>query len=201
MNKGFVGILLAAGQSTRFGENKLHKEIEPATPLALYAARKLATVMPDCVAVVHPDDELLPDIFAHAGLRVVINPHANSGIGTSLATGLASSPNAAGWVIALADMPLIPQTVIQQVATALRLKEKIIVPVYRGKRGHPVGIPQLFGRELQTLSGDVGARDLMQKHPAWVSILEVADKGIIRDIDTRTDFDKLSAVLNSTDHS
>ena len=191
MNHGVVGVLLAAGQSRRFGDNKLHHEIEPGIPLGLYAARNLMAVLPESVAVVRPDDRVLPPLFEHIGLRIVVNPLAHEGIGTSLAAGVAASADGRGWVIALADMPYIQRSTYQQVVEALTSTDKIVAPRYGEQRGHPVGFPKRFGTTLQRLQGDHGAREIISMNSLQLSLFDVNDEAVTKDIDEPADLAQL----------
>jgi molybdenum cofactor cytidylyltransferase len=108
-------------------------------------------------------------------------------MGASLATAVAASGGVAGWVVALADMPFIRPETIGKVAAALAGGAAIVAPVYRGERGHPVGMSSRFRAQLEALSGDEGARALLKQHLALVKFIEVDDPGVCRDIDTPDD--------------
>ena len=123
-------------------------------------------------------------LLAEAGLQVIANPHAPNGMGTSIACGVAASPNADGWVIALADMPNIPANVIQSVADGLTCGADIIAPVYRGQRGHPVGFALRHASALRALHSDRGARDIIAAHRSTLELIDTQDSAVILDIDT-----------------
>ena len=179
-----VGILLAAGQGTRFGGNKLMQPLADGTPMAVASARRLHAVLVCCIAVVNEAHSDVARLLAEAGLQVIVNPHAADGMGTSIACGVAASPNAGGWVITLADMPGIPERVIQSVADGLVRGADIIAPVYQGQRGHPVGFAQRHATELQSLHGDRGARDIITAHRDSLELIDTRDSAVILDIDT-----------------
>ncbi len=179
-----TGILLAAGQGTRFGTNKLLHPLPDGTPMAVASARSLRRVLSHCIAVVNDANSEVARLLADAGLQVVANPHARDGMGTSIACGVAACPNAGGWIIALADMPEIPASVIQSVADGLARGTDIIAPVYGGQRGHPVGFAARHAPALQALQGDRGARDIIAAHSDTLVLIESEDRGVIRDIDT-----------------
>ena len=179
-----VGILLAAGQGTRFGSNKLLYPLADGTPMAVASARTLHTVLAHCIAVVNDAQGSVARLLAEAGLQVIANPHAPNGMGTSIACGVAASPNAGGWVIALADMPNIPARVIQSVADGLTCGADIIAPVYRGQRGHPVGFALRHASALRALHSDRGARDIIAAHRSTLELIDTQDSAVILDIDT-----------------
>jgi molybdenum cofactor cytidylyltransferase len=184
MNPPPTGILLAAGQGTRFGSNKLLQPLADGTPMAVASARTLHTVLAHCIAVVNDAQGRVARLLAAAGLQVIANPNAPDGMGTSIACGVAASPNAGGWVIALADMPAIPVRVMQSVADGLVRGADIIAPVYSGLRGHPVGFAQRHAPVLRALHSDRGARDIIAAHRDTLELIDTQDSGVILDIDT-----------------
>jgi molybdenum cofactor cytidylyltransferase len=184
MNPPLTGILLAAGQGTRFGSNKLLQPLADGTPMAVASARTLHTVLAHCIAVVNDAQGRVARLLAAAGLQVIANPNAPDGMGTSIACGVAASPNAGGWVIALADMPAIPVRVMQSVADGLVRGADIIAPVYSGLRGHPVGFAQRHAPVLRALHSDRGARDIIAAHRDTLELIDTQDSGVILDIDT-----------------
>lgn len=185
-----TGILLAAGSSSRFGSNKLLHLLPDGTPIALAAAQHLRAAIPDCVAVVRPGARELTRLLREMGYRVVASTHADKGMGHSLASGVRASREAHGWVVALADMPDIRPATIAKVAEELQAGGVIVAPGYQGKRGHPVGFARRFHQELRTLSSDEGARRLLAQHENSVTVLDLDDPGVLRDIDTPADLEK-----------
>ena len=178
-----AGILLAAGSAERFGGNKLLHPLPGGAPVAVQAARHLLDALPNSIAVIRPKDEGLGDALAATGIRVIENPLASQGMGTSLARGVLATRDAAGWIIALADMPWIEPATIDAVAGRLRLGASMAAPARAGRRGHPVGFSREWREELCGLSGDSGARGLIEAHPDVLELVETGDPGIFRDID------------------
>ena len=186
------GILLAAGYSKRFGSNKLLQALpagspQAGTPIALAAARPFLEVLPESIAVVRPRAQKLARILRDAGCNTVLCKNAGEGMGTSLAAGVRAAPDADGWVVALADMPFVRPETIRAVAKTLQEGASIAAPSFQGKRGHPVGFARRFYEELSSLRGDDGAREFLKQHPEWVTLLEVDDAGVLRDIDRPSD--------------
>jgi molybdenum cofactor cytidylyltransferase len=181
-----VGILLAAGSSSRFGDNKLLHAIN-GVPIGVLAARNLSEAVTHVVAVVRPGDERLRTALLQENIEVVVCDDAEEGMGTSLACGVRAAKNADGWLVALADMPFILPETISDVAEQVAHGAVIVAPEYGGQRGHPVGFVKQFGTELMALHGDMGARDLLLRYSALVMNLKTHDRGIVRDIDTAED--------------
>ena len=178
-----VGILLAAGTARRFGKHKLLHPLPDDVPVGISAARTLIRAVPDAVAVVRPGDAALIEAFSAIGLKIVENPHADEGMGTSLAAGVSAMPGAGGWLIALADMPWVRPATMRSLAVRLRSGASIVAPVYAGRRGHPVGFARRWGEQLQTLCGDEGARGLIADHADELELLTTVDPGVLQDID------------------
>lgn len=189
------GILLAAGYSKRFGSNKLLQALpagspQAGTPIALASARTFLDALPDSVAVVRPRAQKLAKILRDAGCNTVMCRNAGEGMGTSLAAGVRATPDAEGWIVALADMPFVRPDTIRTVAKALQEGASIAAPSFQGKRGHPVGFARRFYEELSSLRGEDGARQLLKQHPDWVTLFEVDDPGVLRDIDRPSDLER-----------
>ena len=192
-----VGILLAAGESQRFGSNKLLYPVTDNTPMLLHTARKLATVLPGSIVVI--SQKLMPytdqlEQLKQMGLRVVINENAEHGMGSSIACGVRASQDAPGWLITLADMPYIKTETIALLADKLGNGAGIVAPVieYEGeqRRGHPVGFSQRYKDELLALDDDIGARHVIANHKSELELVPTHDAGVTVDVDQEIDIVK-----------
>lgn len=179
----YCGILLAAGRSTRFGSDKLLHPLLDGTPVALASARAMLATMPRVLAAVNQDNPALARLLAAEGIETISTSAENEGMGSSLAACIAASTDAAGWVVALADMPYIRQQTISSVLAALQSGTPLAAPAFQGQRGHPVGFSSRFRQALLALHGDEGARHLLREYQATIELLECDDPGVIRDID------------------
>ena len=194
MTANIRGILLAAGYSKRFGSNKLLHPLpagspDAGTPIALAAARHFVEALPDSVAVIRPRAQKVGKMLRNAGCTTVVCKNAAEGMGVSLAEGVRASDDAHGWVVALADMPYLRPETVRIIAKALAEGAAIAAPSYRGERGHPVGFARRFRDELSALRGDAGAREILKAHADWVTLYEVDDPGVLRDIDEPSDLE------------
>ena len=187
-----VGILLAAGAGTRFGGGKLLAPLH-GRPLVLHALAALQTAADDVIAVVRPGDDALHAILRGAGAQVLVCPRAADGMGHSLACAARQVPAGCSVLVALGDMPAIQHDTMQRLRAALDAGAAVAVPVYRGRRGHPVGFAASFVPALTALDGDQGARALLLQHQAEVLEVPVDDAGIVTDIDTPAELAGLSA--------
>jgi molybdenum cofactor cytidylyltransferase len=194
-----VGVLLAAGRAVRFGGAKLLARLPAAAPadphltdipgecVGAISCRRLLLALPRVVAVVRPDDAALAAALGAAGARVVRCPNADDGMGASLACAVRETSDAAGWVVALADMPWIRSATMARVAAAIRDGAPVAAPYLGGRRGHPVGFSALCRDALGALGGDEGAKSVVALHADRVARIDVDDAGILRDIDTPSD--------------
>jgi molybdenum cofactor cytidylyltransferase len=189
-----IGILLAAGASQRFGTDKLTYILPDGVPIAVCACRNLLAGTDGVLAVVRPGDEKLKALLQAEGAEVQTCTNAYQGMGTSLAFGISARPEAAGWLIALADMPWISPLTIRTLADKLRSGATIVVPCWQGQRGHPVGFSHIFGSQLRSLSGDVGAKALIQANHDQLSLIECDDPGVVWDIDKPEDIESPSKI-------
>lgn len=185
-----TAILLAAGSARRFGSQKLLARLPDGRYVVEAAAGNLLAGAGRVIAVTGRDDRLM-QVLEDCGCQVVVNAHAEEGMGTSIAAGVRASADAAGWLIALGDMPCIRPGTIASVLDALNDDTGIVIPTYAGQRGHPVAFAGEFGRELRALQGDGGARSVVAAHPHRLRLLPVDDAGILADIDTSEDLESV----------
>lgn len=185
-----TGILLAAGESRRFGSDKLLHPLADGRPIAVAAAQVLCAAVDNTLAVVRPGSTELTDLLSRESpLHIVTCVEANRGMGASLACGVKASLNAQAWVIALADMPFIQVITIKQLVALLNKGASIVAPQYQGKRGHPVGFSQQFVTQLSQLTGTMGARSVLQQNHTQVTLFSCDDAGIHCDVDTPRDLE------------
>jgi molybdenum cofactor cytidylyltransferase len=184
------GLLLCGGSSTRFGGDKLLAAIpgaEAEGPIAVRAAANLIAGAGSALAVIPPGAAALARALASTGCEIVESDRTARGMGASLAAAVAASESAAGWIVALGDMPLILPSTIRAVADALVAGALIAAPVSAGggSRGHPVGFAAALRSELLALDADQGARSIVERHRDRVRLVPVDDPGIYVDLDTR----------------
>jgi len=96
-----------------------------------------------------------------------------------------------------ADLPLVEAATLRAVAECLQQgpEKRVVVPYYQGERGHPVGFAAGCGLELMALTGDEGARKVMQSHAPFA--LAVQDPGCVLDVDTVQRLAQAEALLRS----
>jgi molybdenum cofactor cytidylyltransferase len=182
-----VGLLLAAGRSSRAQCNKLLLELDSGYPVIAQSAHHLRAAVDRLVVIVPRQDGTLAPTLVENHWENVACEQAHLGLGHSLACGIEHTPRAQGWIVALADMPWISVDTIQRVADRLRAGAGLAIPVCAGRRGHPVGFGADYREELLRLRGDQGGRRILQRDRENVVEIECADRGILLDIDREED--------------
>jgi molybdenum cofactor cytidylyltransferase len=187
-------LLLAAGAARRFGAPKLLQDLA-GKPVVRWSAESLIGDPVDAVVVVvPPDHDEIRRSLEGLAVRIVVNPNPNAGMGASLACGVSAlGPETKAVLVALADEPVRDRESLRRVVGRYRAGgASIVVPTYRGVRGHPVLFDRSVFGELATLTGDRGARDVSDRDSARVAIVELdALKPI--DVDTPADLELLRA--------
>ena len=188
-----VGILLAAGFSRRFGAaDKLLQLLPDGRPIAVASAESLIQGVPDCIAVLRPENKKLARLLKNTGLEVIFCHEHDLEMADSLVTAIQASGNSAttandGFIIALADMPYVQAATIRAVAAKVSAGASIVIPTYQNQRGHPIGFAAKFRDDLENLQGDEGARSIIKRHPNEVTLFACEDKGVLADIDIPAD--------------
>jgi molybdenum cofactor cytidylyltransferase len=187
---GYTAILLAAGRGSRFDSTQdklLHPFGAPGDSIAMASARNLLQAVP-VLAVVAEEGELSAALRRLGCEVTTVEAGAAREMSASLRQGLLCSRDSRGWLVALADMPLLQPGTVAAVVAALHAGADIAAPTLEGRRGHPVGFSRRHLEALLALRGDQGARALLAAHP--VTEVAVDDPGIFADIDTRDDLER-----------
>jgi molybdenum cofactor cytidylyltransferase len=181
-----TGVLLAAGFSSRFGDNKLLQQVNQ-RPMVTHSAGALQPC--DRIVAVVRQEEALLSVLGESAIECIVNPEPERGMGFSIACAVNATAQSSGWCLLPADMPYISTTITQQLVDALREGSQIIAPFYRGQRGHPVAFSDRFYHELIALDGDNGARIIVERNPGQITAIDTDDTGVLRDIDTLADIE------------
>ncbi|MDI6764544.1 MAG: molybdenum cofactor cytidylyltransferase [Thermodesulfobacteriota bacterium] len=186
-------ILLGAGESKRMGRDKLFLPWGKETIFEHCLQSLLCSRVNEVVVVVNSRMKEMAERLKKKKIKVIINPDYRKGMSGSIRYGMkAIDSQSDGILIALGDQPFLKRRTIDALIGAFRRGEgEIIVPSFRGRRGHPVIFHRKYEEELLRLRGDAGGKTIMMKHPEDVRIIPVKSEGVIRDIDTWGDYRKV----------
>jgi len=184
-----VAIVLAAGESKRFGaSNKLLHRVDGVPLVNRVLAALSGRLISETIVVLGHESEQVAEVLVGENLRIVRNPDFHLGMGSSLrcAVSALKRPFPGGVLVCLADLPDLSRAHVRAVVERFweASGDSIVVPVYEGKRGHPVCFPRQLLPELEELSGDEGARKIIESRKETVVFLNFDDDACIRDMDS-----------------
>jgi molybdenum cofactor cytidylyltransferase len=186
-----AAVLLAAGSARRMaGRDKLLEPVGGAPLLRTLVDRLGSSAIDEVVCVLRPDDPARSAALGGTGARIVTNPRAAEGMGTSIAAGVAAlGPAVDAAVILLGDMPEITGADVDRLVAAFDPEEgRAIVRAVSadgaGAGGHPVLFGRRFFEALRGLEGDRGARAILAEHPEFVVDVTLAGRAAETDLDT-----------------
>lgn len=186
-------VILAAGMSSRMGETKQLIRLGENTLLEQVVEIVRSCRVDEIVLVLGHQAETIKKRVGIKNLKVVINESYQQGMGTSLRTGLAalsSGTNAA--LIVLADQPFVrAETLDRLIDQYEQSGAQIAIPIYKGFRGNPVLLGRSVFPEVMALTGDIGCRAIFGNHVEGIVKVLVDDIGILLDLDTKGDVEKL----------
>ncbi len=190
---GVSAVVLAAGMSRRMGTPKQLLRIGGETILERTLKNVRVSAVGEIVLVLGYAAESVEKEISTERMKVVHNKDYQQGMGASLRAGLAAvDANASAALIVLADQPFVrAETLDQLIACHQESKPQIIIPMYKGFRGNPVLLDRSVFPELNELRGDVGCRAIFGNHTENIRKLAVDDAGILLDIDSQEEYQKL----------
>jgi molybdenum cofactor cytidylyltransferase len=193
MSARIGAVILAAGMSSRMGETKQLIRLGENTLLEQVVEIVRSCRVDEIVLVLGHQAETIKKRVGIKNLKVVINESYQQGMGTSLRTGLAalsSGMNAA--LIVLADQPFVrAETLDRLIDQYEQSGAQIAIPIYKGFRGNPVLLGRSVFPEVMALTGDIGCRAIFGNHVEGIVKVLVDDIGILLDLDTKEDVEKL----------
>jgi molybdenum cofactor cytidylyltransferase len=183
-----TGIILAAGTSSRFGsENKLLVPVD-GVPLVCRSVAPFVDVLDQVIVVVGHEAPAIEDAVGQFPVTCVSNPSYEDGQASSVRRGLeAVSDSADGVIYGLADMPDIRSETIARLCDAFAAGAgDPVAAAFDRRRGNPVLFGRQYFEEIYGVTGDVGARTVLDSAPGTV-LVETGDPGVRRDIDSPSD--------------
>lgn len=216
-----VGIVLAAGSSTRLGRPKQLLPLRGEPLLRETLRRALASSLDTVIVVVGHQADAVSAAIADLPIRIVVNPDAAKGQSTSVRAGLAALSHAASneteledeavraspspgaleaVVFLLGDQPGVePETIDALITHWRESTAPVVAPRYLDGIGNPVLFDRSVFPELVALQGDTGARPILLAHRAAGDLaLVLIDSLTPPDVDTEEDYAALLASLEAT---
>ena len=140
----FVGVVPAAGRSSRFGRDKLLADLR-GEPLVNHTLRSLLdSGIMRVVLVVSREGALdAASLARDSRVATLVNPDPDRGMFSSVQIGIDAAPDST-LVVLPADMPFVMTATVRTLQSAFLRREAVTVPVLAGKRGHPVLIPARY---------------------------------------------------------
>ena len=198
MEAKIVGLVLAAGSSKRMGNiNKLIAEVKGKPMLNHTLDALSSTKLQDVLIVTGYQHKKVEEVIKNKNAKIIYNPDHNKGLSSSLKKGLEALPkNTDGILVCLGDMPLITTQIIEKLILSFDPVEgrSICIPVVGRKRGNPVLWSSKFFPEIKKISGDIGAKTLLDTYSDEVYEVPINQDEILIDIDTPESLDSINNV-------
>tara|TARA_A100001011_G_scaffold308294_1_gene323883 strand:+ start:21 stop:1673 length:1653 start_codon:yes stop_codon:yes gene_type:complete len=193
--KKIMGIILAAGNSTRMGkDNKLLRNVGGASLVRNTAIEMLSSDLDCCSIVLGYQSDKVAAVIKDLSINLILNPLWEEGQASSLKAALNSLDTSySDLLVMLGDLPGVTSKHINKIIEEHLLtnnrKSKITIPSFNGRKGNPVIWGRSFFPDLSNLQGDVGGRALFSQHPAAINLLDMEDPAVVTDTDTPEDFE------------
>jgi molybdenum cofactor cytidylyltransferase len=198
-------VVPAAGQSRRMGRPKLLLPVGGHTVIARMLSVLKRPEIAATIVVVRPDDEPLRAAVADDGAIPLQPDDPPPEMRQSVECALRHIEGEFhplpedGWLLAPADHPLLDPAVVTRMIGEWRSSPgKIVVPAYRGRRGHPTLFPFRLATEVFGLPPDQGLNSLLKLHATEILQIETDSAAVVADLDTPDDYARLLAEIGGT---
>lgn len=188
------GMILAAGESRRMeGRVKALLLIDGESFLERIINSMSNADIGELVVVLGADHEKIEAEVNMMCARIVINKNWEQGQLSSLRAGINNlSSSSEGVLFTLVDHPLVKVSTYVELAERWKeKKENIVIPSYRGRKGHPTIFPRRLYRNILEGEYQLGARNIIKNEGSSVLFVQVDDPGVVQDIDTIEDYRRL----------
>ena len=185
--KRIIPVILAAGSSHRMGSPKALLKLNTDSfirhIISLYASAGCG----DIVVVLGAHRREVEEHLLGLDLHLAVNENYGQGQLSSIIVGIgkAATLGADSVIVHPVDHPLVPGDVVNSMIESIRRTDApIVLPVHRGRRGHPVAFSSSLFEELKAAPSEVGARAVVWSHAQGIFEVETEEEGILLNVDT-----------------
>jgi len=183
-------IILAAGESKRMGSPKMLLPFNGSTILENVIHNVAGSAADGILVVLGANAEKIGELVSIYGVLQCKNENFREGMLSSVKCGFRNLPGDMEAVLVFqGDQPCISAGTINSLIDAFHQSDKgIVLPVYKGKRGHPLLLDIKYSEEVERLDPDEGLRGVIRLHADDIQEVDTMESGILRDIDTLEDY-------------
>ncbi|MCU0362755.1 MAG: nucleotidyltransferase family protein [Bacteroidales bacterium] len=179
-------IILAAGESKRMGQPKMLLDIGGKSMIGRVVENVAGSDVGEIIVVLGAYSIEIRAELENSGVRFAVNEAYGDGMLSSVRCGIAALPELSrACLVFQGDQPFIsPAAINSIIAEYLSSGMGIVIPLYKGRRGHPLLVDSKYFREIHKLDDNTGLRALPEMFKGDVHMFECSDEAILRDIDT-----------------
>lgn len=182
-------VILAAGESKRMGVQKLLLEIN-GKPMIEHVIESFKGIVDEIIVVLgHRPEKLIPAL-EKLGVKWTINFNYQDGMTSTFKEGLKELENFDAVFLALGDQPFLDRNFLNKAIESWKSGAKVVSPIFRGKKGHPVLFDRSLFGEILSLEKNQFIRDVIHKHRENLCVIE-SGEWAITDIDTKEDLEAI----------
>lgn len=190
-NKRFGAVILAAGFSSRMGAFKPLLTLDDESILSRLVKTAKQAGVQDVVVVTGHNREALEPVLREHGALEAFNSRFQEGMFTSIQTGAEALPDGLdGFFLMPVDCPLVSAPILEKLKESFD-SEKFSVACYRGRKGHPLLIPECFRSEIVEHDGTGGLKAITDRDFSLMQRIETAFEGVVMDMDTPQAYEKI----------
>jgi len=192
-------LILAAGQASRMGQAKMLLPYKGTTILAHLIEEILSTEPTIAQLVTGHYHDLIQEQISTEKVAIIRNLNYLLGMSSSIQVGLTAllkaCPDLDFMVILVSDQPFLNRSILLSLINKhQQTKKGIIASTYNGVQGTPVLLSSAYFNHLYNLTGDKGARVILQQFPSDIETIEFESGEL--DIDTMDDYERFCKKIN-----
>jgi CTP:molybdopterin cytidylyltransferase MocA len=195
----FAALILAAGRSSRMGAFKPLLRIDGRAIMETVIDMFRITGVSDILVVLGYQADILIPLLEDLDVSWVLNKDFDRGMFSSVQTGAKSLDSSRkAFFLMPADMPLVRPGTIEKLASSwLSHAADVLHPCFNGKRGHPPLISTSLIPPIAEFDGSGGMRAFLSSPGITTLDLECEDPGVLTDLDTQKDFQKIISCIKT----